>query len=220
MAAKRHGMARSRLEHIEKAASAHFSSADRARELALKLHREVIRCSGLSIRAVHRGEFDEASRLIAQAGDVLRQIRDAIRPAPEVYYAGFIQDAQKEFAEANVTLALVTDGEVPGPDALQVDVAAYMNGMAEAIGELRRHVMDSLRRGDDSRAEAHLELMDDIYYLLVTMDYPDALTRGLRRSTDVARSLIEKTRGELTSHLEHKKLQVQMEAFRAALPPV
>ncbi len=210
-------MSKRRLEHIEKAAADHFQAADRAREQALRLHREVIRYSGLSIRAIHRGEFDEAGRMIAQAGSVLADIRQAVETAPEVYYAGFVQDAQKEFAEANVTLALVTGTDMPAPETLKVDVAAFMNGMAEAIGEVRRYIMDSLRRGDDEHAEKFLELMDEIYYLLVTMDFPDALTRGLRRSTDVARSLIEKTRGELTSHLQNKKLQAQLEAFRAQL---
>ncbi len=206
------------LEAIATRANEHFSRADKARERALPLHREVIRFSGLSIRAVHRHEYDEARVLIGKAGEVMEQIRQAVGEATEVYYAGFIQDAQKEFAEANLSLALVTGSKLPMPADLQVDIAAFMNGMAEAIGELRRFILDGLRNEDDAQAERFLELMDEIYYVLVTMDYPDALTRGLRRSTDVARSLIEKTRGELTAHLANKRLQQRLEAVRASLP--
>ncbi|MHB2017956.1 MAG: haloacid dehalogenase [Candidatus Xenobia bacterium] len=202
------------LEAIAQRANDHFSRADKARERALPLHREVIRFSGLSIRAVHRHEFDEARTQIGKAAEVMEQIRQAVGDVTEVYYAGFIQDAQKEFAEANLTLALVTDGPLPLPDTLRVDIAAFMNGMAEAIGELRRYILDGLRNENDAQAERFLEVMDEIYYVLVTMDFPDALTRGLRRSTDVARSLIEKTRGELTSHLANKRLQQKLEAVR------
>jgi translin len=174
-----------------------FEARNAARERVLPAARRSIRASANAIRAVHRGESERARELIAESRAALDEGLAAVAAHPEVRYAGHLQDAQKEYTEANVTLALIHGTELPGPDSLRVEDAPYLNGVAEAIGEGRRYVLDLLRSREVERAEAALDALEDLYGLLVTIDYPDALTMNLRRTTDVARSLIEKTRGDL-----------------------
>jgi translin len=188
-----------------------FDEKMRAREAALAASRRAIRTSANAIRAIHRGEADEAARLMEEARRSLEEGVSAVTDHPDVRHAGFLHDAQKEYAEARLTDAVVTGRDLPGPDDLRVTVAAYLNGMAETIGECRRAVLDRLRRGEFDRAEQLLGWMDDLYYLLVTMDYPDAITGNLRRSTDVARSLVEKTRGDLSVSLVQRDLRDALE---------
>jgi translin len=206
-------MAIQNLEEIGKKVSARFEGLNEARDRVLKIHREIIKGSSLSIRATHRGEYDRAREIIGQVNGLFKDISSALRDYPELYYTGFVQDAQKEFAEAHITLALVLQQPLPDPDELQVEYASYMNGMGEAIGELRRYILDRIRCDSEEVGENILEYMDEIYYVLITMDYPDAITRGLRRTTDVVRSLIEKTRGDLTHNLGQKRLQKCLTRF-------
>jgi translin len=170
-----------------------------ARERALPASRAAIRSCANAIRAIHRGELELAHRLMDEARASIDAGLDAVRDHPEIRFAGYLQDAQKEFAEAKITEAVVSGAtHAPTPEELAVEDAPYLNGMAEAIGEARRHTLDLLRHGRIADGEAVLSAMDDMYAVLVTMDYPDAITGNLRRSTDVARSLIEKTRGDLS----------------------
>jgi translin len=178
-----------------------------AREAALVAARRAIRSSANAIRAIHRGEDDEAAKLAEDARSALDAAEEATTDHPDIRHAGFIHDAAKEYAEARLTEAVVRGKDLPAPDELRVSPAAYLNGMAETVGEARRAVLDLLRHGQVGRAEEILQAMDDIYYLLVTIDYPDAITGNLRRSTDVARSIIEKTRGDLTVALVQQDLR-------------
>ena len=168
-----------------------------AREQALPAARRSIRASANAIRAVHRMEHDRAAALIEASRASLDEGIGAVGDHPDVRFAGYLQDAEKEYAEANVTRALVAGDPLPGPEEIGVADAPYLNGVAEAIGEGRRHILDLLRTGELERAQAMLTRLEDLYGMLVTIDYPDAITLSLRRSTDVARSLIEKTRGDL-----------------------
>jgi translin len=188
-----------------------FDEKMRAREVALPSARRAIRSSANAIRAIHRGEFDEAGRLMDEARSALDEGEAAVADHPDVRFAGFLHDAQKEYAEARMTEAVVAGHDLPGPDELGVTLAAYLNGMAETVGEARRSILDLLRRGEEGRAEALLRSMDDLYDLLVTMDYPDAITGNLRRSTDVARGIIEKTRGDLSVSLVQRDLRNALE---------
>jgi translin len=169
-----------------------------ARERALPAARRSIRASANAIRAIHRSDLETAERLIAESRAALDEGFGAVGDHPEIRYAGYLQDAEKEYAEANVAAALVRGTDLPSPDDLGVAEAPYLNGVSEAIGEGRRRVLDQLRTGELEAAERLLVAMEDLYGMLVTMDYPDALTMNLRRSTDVARSLLEKTRGDLS----------------------
>lgn len=189
-----------------------LDARNRARDETVVLSREIIRTSANAIRAAHRGELEPATSLVAQASDAVVRMRERLAPFQDIYRAGYVHDCQKEFAEAAVFLAQVSGAELPDPDELKVEYAAFLNGMGEAVGELRRHTLDTMRRGDLDRAEAILEGMDEIYYLLVTFDYPDAMTGGLRRTTDSVRGIIEKTRGELTTALRQEELRRALEA--------
>jgi translin len=184
-----------------------FDEKMAAREKALTASRAAIRSSANAIRAIHRHDLDLAHRLMDQAEASVRTAVEACADHPDLLYAGYTQDAQKEYAEARTTEAVVSGGEIPGPDELGVQVAPYLNGLAEAVGEARRHLLDLLRRGDVARSEALLDAMDEIYGLLVTIDYPDAITGNLRRTTDVTRSILEKTRGDLSLAIVQRDLR-------------
>jgi translin len=184
-----------------------FDLKTAAREQALPAARRAIRASANAIRAIHRGEFDTARSLIDDARGELDGGLAAVQEQPDVRFAGYLLDAEKEYAEACVTFALVHGDPTPTPEAVRVGDAPYLNGMAESIGEGRRHILDLLRAGDVERAERTLADLEDLYGVLVTMDYPDAITMNLRRTTDVARALIEKTRGDLSIAFVQRDIQ-------------
>lgn len=202
------------LAALAERAQARLAAKHRAREQALTASREATRFSANAIRAAHRGEQDTATALLERAREALDAAYAACRDQPEVEHAGFLADAAKEYAEASTTLAIITDQPLPGPEDLGITDAAYLNGLAETVGELRRHLLDVLRAGHLARCEVLLEAMDDIYAVLVEMDFPDGVTGGLRRSTDVARSIIERTRGDLTTALVQARLREALEAHR------
>ena len=190
-----------------------FSAKDAAREKALPLCRDIIRHCSQAIRAVHRQEFDQATELLKSARNLLIEAEQSVVAHSELSNTGFIRDAQKEFAEGSIILALVTGKRLPDPVELGIEAAAYLNGLGEAVGELRRYLLDSIRRGDLSRGEELLLAMDDIYSVLVTMDFPDAITGGLRRTTDMVRGVLERTRSDLTLVMRQKDLENRLEKF-------
>ena len=194
-----------------------FSAKDAAREKALPLCREAIRHCGNAIRAVHRQDFDQAKELLQSARNLLNGAEQAVAEYSELSHAGFIRDAQKEFAEGSITLALVTGNRLPDPSKLGIEPAAYLNGLGEAVGELRRYLLDSMRKGDLSRGEEILSAMDDIYSILVTMDFPEAITGGLRRTTDMVRGVLERTRSDLTLAITQKDLEGKLDSFEQKL---
>ncbi len=187
-----------------------------AREKALPKSRAAIRFCANSIRATHRQETTTAQELRQQAAALIAEMASDLHEHQDIFYAGFVQDAQKEYAEA-VTFAAMTQSQpLPTPDELVIDWPAYLNGLAEAVGELRRYVLDQLRRGNFAACEVYLGYMDDVYALLISVDFPDAITSGLRRTTDATRGILEKTRGDLTTavsqaHLQQSMLSLQQE---------
>ena len=185
--------------------------------MALAACRRTIRACGSSIRAVHLLRPDEALRLADEAGVALREAQEALAPFPSLVGSGPLHDAAKEYAEARLTAAMVGDGPLPSAEELRVPGAAWLNGLAEAASELRRHLLDRLRKGELSRSEALLATMDEAYGLLVTMDYPDAVTGGLRRTTDALRAVLERTRGDLTVTLLQARLQAALDQAAGAL---
>jgi translin len=190
-----------------------LAAKDAAREKTLPLCREAIRHCSNAIRAVHRHEFDLAGELLQSARKLINEIEQAVADYSELRYTGFVRDAQKEFAEGSITLALVTGKPIPDPGELGIEVSAYLNGLGEAVGELRRYLLDSIRGNDLSQGEALLSAMDDIYSVLVTMDFPDALTGGLRRTTDMVRGVLEKTRSDLTLIMSQQELETKLRNF-------
>ena len=192
-----------------------FEAKNAARDAALAASRELIRHCALSIRATHRGEYAEAAQLLARTREIAAQMKGSVAAYPDLYFTGYVQDALKEMAEAHIVHALITDAsaKIPDPDALGVDYAAYLNGLGEAAGELRRYALDIVRHGSSERCETVLAAMEDIYSLLVTMDFPDALTGGLRRTTDMVRGVLERTRGDLTVAARQEKLEKTLHEF-------
>jgi len=190
---------------------AELSAAHAAREQGLAACRRTIRACGSSIRAVHRLQPDAAGQFVEEARAELASAQEALAPYPAVAYAGFLHDAEKEYAEAVLTVALVGGRPLPSVTDVGVGPPAWLNGLAEAASELRRHLLDRLRGGELGRAEALLAAMEDVYDLLVTIDYPDALTGGLRRTTDALRAVLERTRSDLTTTLLQARLQSSIE---------
>ena len=195
------------LEHIADQIRLQFDARTSARDKALAQARMLTRHCSQAIRAVHRDDDPGMTAELAEAQALAASLRTDLAAFPDLYYAGYTQDALKEFVEANATCALIKGQPIPTPQDLHVEFNTYLNGLAEVIGELRRRCLDILRHGYSAEAERLLTTMDDIYAILVTMDYPDAITNGLRRQTDIARNIIEKTRGDLTFSLREEHLE-------------
>lgn len=196
-----------KLESIAEQIRRDFDARSAARDKALAAARQLTRACSLAIRAAHRVESDTMAGQLSEARSLADALRSELRDHPDLFHAGYTQDALKEFVEASATCALIQNQSLPTPEELGVGGATYLNGLAEVVGELRRRTLDILRHGYSQEAERLLGLMDDIYGVLVSMDYPDAITSGLRRQTDVARSIIEKTRGDITFSLRGEHLE-------------
>ena len=182
-----------------------------AREITLAASRRTIQACASAIRSVHRDEYARAEELIAAASAAIEEADEAVAAHPDIRHGGYLADAKKEYAEACLTLAFVRGDPIPTPAAIHVDVPPYLNGLAEAASELRRLTLDCLRADRLGRAEELLGIMDDVYSLLVTVDFPDGLTGGLRRTTDALRAVIERTRGDLTNAIVARRLRDAIE---------
>ncbi len=201
---------RAELAELAQAMRTELDAVNGAREVALAACRRTIRACGSSIRAVHRLEVARAEALVGEAEAALRLAQVAVAPHPAVGFAGFVHDAEKEYAEAVLTAALVAGRPLPGPTQVGVGIPAWLNGLAEAASELRRHLLDRLREGQLGVAEGLLGAMEDVYDLLVTIDYPDAVTAGLRRTADALRAVLERTRSDLTTSILQARLQAAL----------
>jgi translin len=195
-----------KLETIAERIRQNFDVRTAKRDEALKQARQLTRACSLAIRAVHRDDKEAMEMNLAEAQTLADTLREELKAHPELFFAGYTQDSLKEFVEANVTCALIQHQGLQTPEELGVQEATYLNGLAEVVGELRRRTLDILRSGYSQEAERLLGHMDEIYSVLVTMDYPDAITNGLRRQTDLARGIIEKTRGDVTASLRGDQL--------------
>jgi len=190
-----------------------FEAKNAVRDETLRRSRQLIRHCANSIRATHRDDFDDARSLMALARAAAVEMVTDARRYPDLFHAGYTQDALKELAEAYITHALVTGEALPTPKDLDVEPAAYLNGLAEAVGEMRRYVLDRLRRGDVATGERLLTTMDDIYSQLITVDFPGAITGGLRRNTDMVRGVLERTRGDLTTAVRQEEMKAALRTF-------
>ena len=182
--------------------------------------RALTRHAAQTIRAIHRSENSLAHEHLREARGLVDALKNDLAAYPDLFFAGYTQDAIKEYAEASVTVALIENQPLPMPDALGIEYATYLNGLAEVTGELRRKTLDMLRQGYSPEAERLLACMDEIYALLITVDYPDAITNGLRRQTDLVRGIVERTRGDMTISLREQRLREAMQVLAARLPDV
>ena len=190
-----------------------FEQKSAVRDRTLRRSREVVRLCANSVRATHRHDDGRAVELLQTARTMAAEMIEEAQTYPDLYFAGYTQDAQKELAEAHITRAIILGEPLPTPEQLNVENAAFLNGLAEAAGELRRFTLDALRRGDVLQAEENLEHMDDIYSVLVTVDFPDAITSGLRRNTDMVRGVLERTRGDVTTAVRQEAMKAALQRF-------
>lgn len=213
------GLPVKRLEHMQElqgiidTINRAFEVKSQVRDRTLSRSRELIRHCANSIRATHRGDDVEAQTLLDAAQHVAAEMLAEAREYPDIYYAGYTQDALKELAEAFLTRDIIMEQPIQTPEMMDVEYPAYLNGLAEAAGELRRFVLDALRRGNVAQADRILEHMDDIYSLLVTVDFPSAITGGLRRNTDMVRGVLERTRGDVTTAVRQEAMKTALEQF-------
>ena len=201
------------LSSIEVKIRTYWEAKNAARDAALSKSRELVRHCSLSIRATHRAEYDNAQSLLGKAREIAAAMKKDVEPYADLSSSGYVQDSLKELTEAHTVYAIIRGEPIPDPDALGVDYAAYLNGLGEAATELRRTILDIIRHEGLERSEALLQAMEDIYSVLVTMDFPDAITGGLRRETDIVRSVLEKTRGDLTVAWRQEKLEERLREF-------
>jgi len=195
-----------------------FEAKTALRDSALRDARQCVKHASLAIRAIHRNEEIEARRELAEGRNLVESLRNSLKANhPELYYAGYTQDALKEYCEAELTVAMISGERLPSPEALNTENPAYLNGLAETLGELRRRCLDLLRPGYNHEVERLLEMMDEIFSQLVTMDFPDAITEGLRRRTDLARGIIERTRADITVAYREDQLSKKLDLLSGQL---
>lgn len=194
-----------------------FDAKNAAREESFQLCRAAIRSCSAAIRSVHRGQLEEAEKFTAEAKSTLTRVRDLLRDHPDVRYAGFFDDAEQEYAEARNVYSIVINHEILMPKETGVELVNYLSGLGDVTGELRRHILDLIRKGKPEEGEYFLDTMEEIFYLLMLFDYPDAITRGLRRKSDLARSMIERTRGDLTNAIEMGKVEATLRGLEDKL---
>lgn len=207
------------LEEIAAKILESLEAKNAAREGALALSRQLVRHSANSIRVLHREEYMAAKELMGKAGEILSRMNQEAHRYPDIYFAGYVRDAQKEYAEARLTFALLRGEPLPDPESLQVEYAAYLNGLGEAVGEMRRHILDLIRRDKLEQGEEILAAMEEIYGVLATVDFPDAITGGLRRVTDMVRGVLKRTRGDMTLAIRQRRLEGALKDFEKRLAP-
>ena len=201
------------LDELAEIIQANFEAVSAVREQAYERSRRLVSVCARAIRAIHREEWDNAEALIAQAKTAAETLAADTQPHPALYFAGYTQDALKEYVEAHITYALVRNRSLPTPEDLNAEYNTWLNGLAEAATELRRRILDIIRHGHNNEAERLLDVMDQIYSPLVTFDFNDSITGGLRRRTDTVRAVLERTRGDVTTSLRQTQLETALQAL-------
>jgi translin len=209
------------LEGIVRDIRTQLKAKSAVRDTALQRSRALIRLCATSIRAAHRSDFATAAALLGEAGEAAAEMTADLGAFRDLYHAGYTQDSLKEYVEATLVLAFITGGEVPGVKDLGVEPPAYLKGMAEAASEMRRHSLDLMRQNKLDRAEQILAIMEEVYSQLITVDFPDAITGGLRRTTDMLRGVVQRTRGDLTTAIRQEMMRQALRDFEArmGMPP-
>lgn len=193
------------LDKIAEKIKKFLDEEDAVREQALKSCREIIRLSATAIKKTHQGKLEESEKMINEGREILKLTKEKLGKFPEIYFAGFLHAAEKEIIEASITLCFISNKPLPAPEKYNFDSVSYLHGLCESLGELRRYLLDSLRKEKIINSEKYLEIMDEVYYFLIAFHYPDAITRSLRRQVDYVRGILEKTRSDVTSAVIHRK---------------
>jgi len=198
------------LDEIADRIQSRLDEKDTVREIAIKSSRAIIRISGSVIHSIHKKE--DVRRMMGEAMDEAQRLRGLLEEHPEIWNSGLVEDAMQELSEAAIIMSIADDAPLPDPEELGVPMTAYLLGLADAIGELRRFTLESLRQGNTETATVFLEMMEDMFKVIMRFDYPDALV-SIRRKQDIARSLLEKTRGELAVAVSSKMLGDKISAL-------
>ena len=209
------------IDAIVSAVTSDLERKNHARDRALVDSRQIVRHAANAIRALHRGDVQRANQTLEAGREMVQATRSDLVDHPDLYWAGYVQDAQKEFAEAHLVASIIQGVDIPGPAELGVENGPYLNGLAEAASEMRRYVLDVIRKGGAAEmtdAERVLDVMDDVYTNLLTVDFPDSMTGGLRRTTDALRAVLERTRGDLTISLRQAQLERALQLHQPKLP--
>ncbi len=205
------------LDEIAETIRQQFEQTNTARDQAYQQSRALVSVCARAIRALHREEWEAAEALIAEAKTATENLIAGVKRYPELYYAGYTQDAVKEYVEAQLVYAMMRNRPLPTPAALGSESNTWLNGLAEATTELRRRILDIIRHGHNQESERLLDLMDEIYSVLVTFDFNDTITGGLRRRTDTVRGVLERTRGDVTTSLRQDSLEQALKALESRL---
>ena len=205
------------LDTIVEGIRAELVAKSTVRDMALQRSRALIRHCANAIRAAHRGDFEDSEALLATTREAAHELMDGVEAYPDLYYAGYTRDALKEYVEAQVVYAFITDGTLLSHMELGVEGSVYLKGLAEAASEMRRHALDLMRQNRLERTEEILGMMDDVYSQLVTVDFPDAITGGLRRTTDMLRGVVQRTRGDLTTAIRQEMMRQALRDFEARM---
>lgn len=208
------------LDDITEMIRQQFEQTNTARDLAYQQSRALVSVCARAIRALHREEWQSAEVLIAEAKAATENLIAGVKSYPELYYAGYTQDAVKEYVEAQLVYAMMRNRPLPTPAELGSESNTWLNGLAEATTELRRRILDIIRHGHNQESERLLDLMDEIYSVLVTFDFNDTITGGLRRRTDTVRGVLERTRGDVTTSLRQDSLEQALKALESRLVPL
>ncbi len=195
------------LETLAEEIREQFEQVNAARDQAYQRSRTLISLCARSIRAMHRSEWETADALLVELGEAKETMVAGVADYPMLYYAGYTQDAIKEYVEAHLTYAMIRERPLPTPEELGAENNTWLNGLAEAATEQRRRILDIIRHGHSDEAERLLDMMDNVYSLLVTFDFNDSITGGLRRRTDTVRAVLERTRGDVTTSLRQAQLE-------------
>ena len=190
-----------------------FEKKDKIRERSLKLTRQAVRLSGEAIKAIHRGQSDVAESKLSDVRKILQETMEIVSDHLTPFHTRILETAQQEYVEASLLDAIVNNKKIHSPEELGVSDLSFLLGLGDVVGELRRYILDSIRSGSISEAERIFEVMDSIYYSLMSIDFPKGLIPNLRRKVDTARILLEKTHGELTGVLHREKLRSEIKKF-------
>jgi translin len=204
------------LKSILKEVKKELTQKDKVRENAQQNMRKATSLSKQAILLMHQKKHEEARKLIDKAQEIISKLQSLAKEYPEVIYSGMFSAALQEYSEANILLELIQESRFVTPDEVHVPAVDYVLGLADVIGEYRRLALDALREGDAEKGEQCLKIMDEIYIELMAMDEAYMLVPGLRRKCDIARRIIETTRGDVTQEARRKSLENYLKRFERA----
>ena len=206
----------SSLKTVLKEVKKELTQKDKVRENAQESMRKATSLSKQAILLIHQKRVEDAKKFIDNAKEVISRLQGLAKEYPEIIYSGMFSAALQEYSEAHIFLRLIEESRFVSPKDINVPSVDYVLGLADVVGEYRRLALDALREGNVKKGEKCLETMDEIYIELMAMDEAYMLVPGLRRKCDIARRIIETTRGDITQEVRRKSLEDYLRRFEQA----